>query len=120
MSALLQFGARMKALPHEAALRRTYLGQAHIAGTGPEGSTCRECAFWGIARAKDGEAKICSPGHFAKSNKAQAGHLKKGSCHKLRHRKSNRQFPCSALACRLFEPAESPPPAIKPVEETRD
>lgn len=27
-------------------IAETFLGQAHIAGTGPEGRTCRECRFW--------------------------------------------------------------------------
>ncbi len=103
----------MKALPHEAAIRNTFLGQAHIAGTGPDGKTCRECAFWGIEKVKDGIATITPPGHYAASNKAAAGQLKKGGCHKLKHRKANRRFTCNALACRLFEQRDEPPPAIK-------
>jgi len=32
--------------PHEDRLAQTYLGMAHIAGSGPSGSRCRGCANW--------------------------------------------------------------------------
>ena len=42
-------------------LAKSYLGQAHIAGTGPTGTTCRGCWHWqyekeGFSRAKSREA----------------------------------------------------------------
>ena len=37
----------MTAADFDCPIRNTYLGQAHIAGTGPEGTTCRQCAHWG-------------------------------------------------------------------------
>lgn len=105
MGETLDFGAGLKPLPHEDKIRATYLGQAHIAGTGPEGKTCRECAFWGVCKS----STIVSPGHYAKSNKKMAGQLKKGGCHRMVHRKVNRKYPHTASACRLFEPADNVP-----------
>ncbi|NPD15294.1 hypothetical protein HOY34_08790 [Xinfangfangia sp. D13-10-4-6] len=112
----LQFGARMKALPHKAAIRNTFLGQAHIAGTGPEGKTCRECAFWEIGKVKD---RIATPprGTMRRATRPPQGRLKKGGCHKLKHRKANRRFTCNALACCLFGQRDEPPPAIKHTPE---
>lgn len=37
----------MTAADFDCPIRNTYLGQAHIAGTGPEGTTCRQCKHWG-------------------------------------------------------------------------
>lgn len=73
MSALLDFGKKMKPLPHEAGLRMTYLGQAHIAGTGPEGKTCRECRFFGVEKVENKHRVLVSPGHYAHSNKTKGG-----------------------------------------------
>lgn len=106
----LYFGKGLKTLPHEGGIRETYLGQALIAGTGPEGKTCRECVFWGVQR-KGG--LIQPPGHYAASNKKMAGQLKKGRCHKLMHRKPNRLFTPHAKSCRLFEQAHDVPPLEK-------
>ena len=69
MTGHLDFGKHLKAMPHDAAIRKTYLGQAHIAGTGQEGKTCRECAFWGLCK----KGEIVSPGHYAANNKKQGG-----------------------------------------------
>lgn len=44
----IEVNRHLKALPEHAALCATFLGQAHIAGTGPAGKTCRECALWGV------------------------------------------------------------------------
>ena len=38
--------AGLKRLPFDDGIAKTFLGQAHIAGTGPDGMTCRECTFW--------------------------------------------------------------------------
>lgn len=43
----LEFGRFLTTSETDHAIRRTFLGQAHIAGTGPAGKTCRECAFFG-------------------------------------------------------------------------
>ena len=46
MPRLLPVGEHLTAAPCDEALRQTYIGQAHIAGTGPIGATCRECRHW--------------------------------------------------------------------------
>ncbi len=117
MALHLEFGNHLKSLPHEDAIRATYLGQAHIAGTGPEGKTCRECTFWGVQCSGIGGAwKVVSLGYYSEKDKAGwGGQLHKGGCYRYRHRKSNRKFPHDAQACRLFEENENPPPAVKDV-----
>jgi hypothetical protein len=81
----------------DAALRQTYLGQAHIAGTGPEGKTCRECKWWGKLKTD----KIANPGYYAEPPR----HLKQARCHRPVPHKARRVFPHTAIACRLFEAA---------------
>ena len=77
-------------------LRRTHLGQAHIAGTGPDGRTCRDCRFWHLWKRewRNGESERIpvtpSGGTDAPCNKPIAG-------------KSGAKVPGSALACRFFE-----------------
>jgi hypothetical protein len=93
----------------DAALKATHLGQAHIAGTGPEGKTCRECRFFGLLNR---EGEIASPGYYGKSSEF-ANCLKQARCHKPIPHKPKRRFPHHALACRLFEQDDSPFPAIK-------
>ena len=46
MAQHLLFSEHMTAKEIHRPIADTYLGQAHIAGTGPEGKTCRECRFW--------------------------------------------------------------------------
>lgn len=43
MAQHLLFSEHMTAKEVHLPIAETYLGQAHIAGTGPEGRTCREC-----------------------------------------------------------------------------
>ena len=108
----IEFSPHLKMLPEHAAIAGTFLGQAHIAGTGPCGKTCRECAFWGVLK----KGEIYPPSRFAKSNKEFAGLMRKGGCHKPMRNKSKRRFPHDAAACRLFEQNTNPPP----VKETPD
>ena len=79
----------------------TYRGQAHIAGTDPEGRTCRQCIHWGLA---DG-IEVLATGYNPK------GEINQGRCNTLTARKSNALFPHFAKACRLIEESEDPPPA---------
>jgi len=46
MAQHLLFSEHMTAKEVHRPIAETFLGQAHIAGTGPEGRTCRECRFW--------------------------------------------------------------------------
>ena len=88
---------------------RTHLGQAHIAGTGPEGKTCRECSHWFN---RDGNGRLCA----AKYQGDGSGtlHLQGARCNRPILNKADRLVPHNADACRLFEQEESPPPASRP------
>jgi hypothetical protein len=86
-------------------LQATHLGQAHIAGTGPAGATCRKCRFFAMKR-KDW------PEFYGGKDK---GALKQAKCDYEITGKSSRQFPHSARACSFFERNDNPPPAFKPV-----
>ncbi len=94
--------------PNHDALVATFIGQAHIAGTGPEGATCRECRFW---CEPDGEGTIgvlwlrYSPRH-----KTKAGDLKRHRCRYRIPNKPRRRVPHDAKACRFFDRNPSPPP----------
>lgn len=59
-----------------------------------------------------GGGAIVDPGHYPKKDKTRAGLLKNGSCHRFKHRKSNKRFTHEAKACRLFEQCENPPAAV--------
>lgn len=99
----------------EEALGSTFLGQAHIAGTGPEGKTCRECKLWFImARPdKDSPLRPSAPGYFGKSGKTPH-ELKRGKCNQPIPHKANRRVPHHAKACRFFDQSENPPAERKP------
>lgn len=97
-------------------IRETYLGQAHIAGTGPEGTTCRECIWWRIlGRKRDSFGNLIetvkSPAYFGKKHETHPCELKKHKCTRPIMNKANRLIPHHAKSCRLFEAAENPPPA---------
>lgn len=74
-------------------MRQTKPGQAHWAGTGPEGKRCHGCANW----KPDG-----ATGYTAK------GDLRAGRCAQFRRMtgKQGAAFSHWQLACRFFEPAE--------------
>jgi hypothetical protein len=96
----LSFGAHLTQdeLNHPAA--RTYIGQAHFAGSGPAGKTCRECCFW-----------VPAPG-TTKHAYDQSG-IKAHRCTKrasMMRSKDAQLVPPKASACKYFEPPESPPP----------
>ena len=75
---------------HEDRLAQTYLGMAHIAGTGPSGSRCRGCANWS-RDAKDWKR--------TKAKDAYCTYPISGKRHRM--------IPGSAAACRFFKPLEN-------------
>lgn len=85
----------------DARIKRTHLGQAHFAGTGPEGKTCRECVHFS------------SGGYFSKSDRERAKTLKPGLCTAPMPGKARRKFPHTALSCSLFEQDPEPMPIVK-------
>lgn len=101
--------------PHDAAIRATFLGQAHIAGTGPAGKTCRECIFWHAwTRVKVGqsyESQPAPPSHFSFKHDKHPGELKRARCNFPIANKAKRAIPHHANACRKFEASDAPPPA---------
>ena len=113
MAKKLLLNPNLKSLPHEDGLRKTYLGQAHIAGTGPAGKTCRECIFWGRHHADNTQSV---PG-YSRDDRKEKWRINDAACNTLRHRKANRAIPPDAEACRLFEQAENPPPLYRPEKE---
>ena len=97
--------------PADELVTKTYLGQAHFAGTGPEGATCRQCIWWKLLRMKkakkgreDAPPEFYEPGHHKKD-----GELRRKKCTRPIHGKAKRLVPHHAEACRLFEPNPNPP-----------
>lgn len=97
----------------EAAISATFLGQAHIAGTGPEGKTCRECSLWFVMKRphKDAPPAPAPPGWNGKKSGSE---LKRATCNQPIPHKAKRRVPHHAKACRFFDQSESPPAERKP------
>ncbi|MCP1558600.1 UNVERIFIED_ORG: hypothetical protein M2438_002687 [Methylobacterium sp. SuP10 SLI 274] len=78
----------------------THVGQAHLAGTGPAGRTCRECVRW----------QHCG------SWSADGGPPKPSKCAKYKElmRGWGKPVPHNALACRHFDLSADPTPLTKP------
>lgn len=96
---LTQFDAQKRVM-------NTHLGQAHIAGSGPEGTTCRQCRYWGYHNEEpykyagiDGSEKLYLQGEF---------------CDKPILNKARRLVPHDAASCQFFVVNPKPP------METRD
>ncbi len=113
----MQLTQHMTRIGYEEAIERTYLGQAHIAGTGPEGTTCRHCAFW---KMRSYAKQVYDPdtGAWLRERLVQPksrdkdGLLRRHPCTRPIAGKARRRIPHDALSCRLFE--ENPePPAIQ-------
>ena len=118
MAEQLLFSEGLKPVAGHAAIAATFLGQAHIAGTGPAGATCRECVFWHLIKFRkvsDGvyDELHVPPGYFGKKHKTTPCEIKKAKCHRPIMNKANRQIPHHASACRLFERNDNAPEAKK-------
>lgn len=83
---------------------KTHLGQAHFAGTGPAGKTCRECAKWFPVDEEGNRREFKYAGH-------NTGWLElcPARCNHPIMNKADRNDPHDAEACRLFAPADAPP-----------
>jgi hypothetical protein len=82
-----QVSSKLTMTTHEQ--RATHKGMAHLAGTGPNGRTCRECSHWD---------------QFGDRNKYD-GKLKDERCKKfsaLSQGKKGQKVPPEALACKYF------------------
>ena len=102
-----------------AALKETQPGMAHIAGTGPEGKTCRECVHWGVPkriRNDDGELVEPKPGTIQPYAYGPGGELRKRRC--LRFKRlmggvNGKTVPHYLSACRHFDATSNPPPILE-------
>lgn len=113
MAAHIKMNEHLTKAPHDAALLKTYIGQAHIAGTGPEGKTCRECVFWHkwetVKIGGDTIERACAPGYYSDKYSTDPGALKKARCNRPILNEAKRLIPHHASACRLFEQSDNPP-----------
>ena len=89
-------------------IAQTFIGQAHIAGTGPEGTTCRECRFWHKWDSANGSP--CISGYLSARHPDRPGEPKPALCNRPILNKERRLIPHFAKSCRLFEPAKNPMP----------
>ena len=85
---------------------QTYAGQAHFAGTGPAGKTCRECLFWVPAPGLSKHAYGNGIGRELKPCRCQRRMQLVGGVGK--------EVPHDARACRHFEPSDNPPTILGP------
>lgn len=77
----------------------THLGQAHVAGTGPQGATCRQCNHWYSVRND-------KPFHPYRRGDDGLMHLEPARCRYPIAGKARRRVSAEALACRLFEKSD--------------
>jgi hypothetical protein len=83
--------------------RQTHKGQAHWAGSGPEGKSCRECKFF------------LPQGRYASGSPSRAmGELKPGRCRKAAQLtgRQTAAFTYRAIACKYFEQNDKPPASV--------
>lgn len=108
MVKLFGLNVLMRPVPEHERIGQTYLGQAHIAGTGPEGKTCRECRWFG----PPGYSGGVELGIYASCR--GGGRLRPQKCNKPIANKASDRIPYDAKACRLFEQRDVPMPIIRP------
>ncbi len=98
-------------VPGQELVGKTHLGQAHLAGTGPEGKSCRMCSHW----------------HNYKGNKRHYDYLSNAEgmmqlqpsrCRYPIMNKALRRVPHYAPACRFFK--ENPEPPVIERENLRE
>lgn len=87
------------------AILATHLGQAHIAGTGPRGATCRECIYFCSVK----KGKWADVGHYSSKHATRPNELKDAHCAYPIANKAHRKFPPTAQACRFFSRNENAP-----------
>lgn len=113
MAEHIKINDRLTSADHDGAIRETYLGQAHIAGTGPNGKTCRECAHWYVEKYNPFEERHVAshPGYYGPTHTTRPLEAKNARCNRPILNKANKRIPHHARACRLFQQAENPLPA---------
>lgn len=86
MAKTLKFGDHLTGASYDSSFRKTFVGMAHIAGTGPDGAMCLGCVFFSSGRKEEGTCGYKIP------NKSKA------------------TFPKRASACRFFVDATKDAP----------
>ncbi len=86
---LITQNTRLATLPEHSHIRDTHIGQAGIAGQGPEDTQCYQCAFWQL-KARGLRDK-------------QSSRLKDSRCLYPIHGKADAAFPADAMSCRNFQ-----------------
>lgn len=86
--------------PFDTMARATHPGMAHFAGTGPHGSTCRECIFWNH-----------QTHDYRSKNGKHRGVIMPAICKKYRAlmHYEGPKIPDEAQACKYFEANPEPP-----------
>lgn len=124
----IRINPHLKRSPSDELIGKTFIGQAHIAGTGPEGKTCRECQWWYVmARVnpqarpwEDNRVVPSHPGYYGPSHNDKPLEAKKAKCNRPIANKSSRRIPHHALACRLFVQDDNPLPAMTDPPQPKD
>lgn len=106
--------------PSHERFKDSYVGMAHIAGTGPDGTHCHMCQHYGD--------DLGNPvGRFGfRSGTLRPGAKKHGYCHRLVDGKVFQKFTGMAKSCSLYDPSEDqsaytlPPPHRINLEAVRD
>lgn len=86
-------------------IRQTHLGQAHFAGTGPSGKTCRECTKWQMRDMDDQRIAYRYTGGDRRGWLA----IGPAKCVHPILNKADRLIPADAGACRFFDQSDLPP-----------
>ncbi len=86
--------------PIDVLARISHPGMAHFAGTGPRGSTCRECVFWAHG-----------PHDYRAKNGKWRGLIEAATCKKYRQitMQTGGKIPDDAAACKYFDQNATPP-----------
>jgi hypothetical protein len=93
----------------ERRISETFIGQAHIAGTGPAEKTCRECAFFGVVT---DFLAIDPPGYEGIAAFPEQMRMRSARCHKGLSGQAARNIPPIAKACVYFEQRSPVPPLV--------
>lgn len=90
----------LTAAPIDVLARASYPGMAHFAGTGPRGSTCRECIFFDHG-----------PHDYRSKNGKHRGLIEPAKCKKYQQitMQAGAKIPDDAAACKYFDANPTPP-----------
>lgn len=113
MAEQFNISPHMTAADFDCPIRNTYLGQAHIAGTGPEGTTCRQCKHWGKTKfVKDEHGnyveKFAPPQTEWQKAQAVSGRAKRRLLPQAHPQQSKASHPASRVVVPIFRAERKP------------